>query len=40
MRRRRILSKVTGDNQFLSDNADMRAVEPYVGAVTVSYPKR
>jgi hypothetical protein len=34
------LSKVTGDSQFLSDNADMRAVEPYVGAVTISYPKR
>jgi len=34
------LSKVTGDNEFLSDSADMRAVAPYVGAVTVSYPPR
>jgi hypothetical protein len=23
-----------------SDNADMRAVEPYVGMVTMSYPQR
>ncbi len=34
------LTKVSGDSEFLSDNADMRAVEPFVGAVTVSYPKR
>ena len=34
------LTKVTGDSEFLSDNADIRAVEPYVGAVTISYPKR
>lgn len=34
------LTRVTGDNEFLSDSADMRAVEPYVGAVTVSYPQR
>ena len=32
------LSKVIGDNEFLSDSADMRAVAPYVGAVTISYP--
>jgi hypothetical protein len=34
------LAKVTGDGEFLSDNADMRAVEPYVGVVTISYPPR
>jgi hypothetical protein len=34
------LTKVTGDSQFLSDNADLRAVEPYVGVVTISYPPR
>jgi hypothetical protein len=34
------LTKVSGDSEFLSDNADMRAVEPYVAVVTISYPKR
>ena len=34
------LAKVSGDREFLSDNADMRAVEPFVGVVTISYPKR
>jgi hypothetical protein len=33
------LTKVSGDGDFLSDNADMRAVEPYVAVVTISYPK-
>jgi hypothetical protein len=32
------LTKVSGDGDFLSDNADMRAVEPYVAVVTISYP--
>jgi hypothetical protein len=31
---------VSGDREFLSDNADMRAVEPYVAVVILSYPKR
>ena len=34
------LTKVTGDNAFMSDSTDMRAVEPYVAVVTISYPKR
>ena len=34
------LSKVSGDGDFLSDNADMRAVEPYVAVITISYPQR
>ena len=34
------LAKVTGDGEFLSDNADMRAVEPFVGTVIISYSKR
>jgi hypothetical protein len=34
------LTKVTGDREFSSDNEDMRAVEPFVGTVTISYPKR
>ena len=34
------LSKVTGEGEFLSDGADMRAVEPYVAVVTISYPQR
>jgi len=34
------LTKVSGDREFLSDNADMRAVEPYVAVVILSYPKR
>jgi hypothetical protein len=34
------LTKVTGDNAFMSDGADMRAVEPYVSVVTISYPQR
>jgi hypothetical protein len=34
------LTKVSGDGDFLSDNADMRAVEPYVAVVTISYPQR
>jgi hypothetical protein len=34
------LTKVSGDREFLSDNTDMRAVEPYVAVVTLSYPKR
>ena len=34
------LTKVSGDREFLSDKADMRAVEPYVAVVTLSYPKR
>jgi hypothetical protein len=33
------LTKVSGDGDFLSDNADMRAVDPYVAVVTISYPK-
>ena len=32
------LTKVSGDREFLSDNPDMRAVEPYVAVVTISYP--
>src|SRR6478735_9344061 len=28
------LAKVTGDGEFLSDNADMRAVEPFVGTLS------
>jgi hypothetical protein len=34
------LTKVSGDREILSDDADMRAVEPYVAVVTLSYPKR
>ncbi len=34
------LTKVTGDGEFRSDNADMRAVEPYVAVVIISYPRR
>jgi hypothetical protein len=34
------LTRVTGDNEFNSDSADMRAVEPYVSEVTISYPQR
>ena len=34
------LSKVTGEGEFLSDGADMRAVEPYVAVLTISYPQR
>ena len=34
------LTKVTGDNEFNSDSADMRAVEPFVSEVTISYPQR
>src|SRR5262249_22624252 len=34
------LTKVSGDREFLSDNADMRAVEPYVAVVILSYSKR
>lgn len=34
------LNKVSGDREFRSDNADMRAVEAYVAAVTISYPSR
>jgi hypothetical protein len=34
------LSKVSGDGDFRSDNVDMRAVEPYVAALTISYPQR
>jgi len=34
------LTKVSGDNEFLSDNPDMRAVEPYVGMVLISFPPR
>jgi len=34
------LTKVSGDREFLSDDADMRAVEPYVAVVTLSYSKR
>ena len=34
------LSKVSGDGDFRSDNADMRAVEPYVSVITISYPQR
>jgi hypothetical protein len=34
------LTKVTGDREFSSDNEDMRAVEPFVGTVTISYSKR
>jgi hypothetical protein len=34
------LTKVSGDGDFRSDDADMRAVEPYVAVVTISYPQR
>ncbi|HEY6994261.1 MAG TPA: hypothetical protein VH397_11160 [Xanthobacteraceae bacterium] len=34
------LTKVSGDREFRSDNEDMRAVEPYVAVVTLSYRKR
>ena len=34
------LTKVTGDREFSSDNEDMRAVEPFVGTVTISYANR
>jgi len=34
------LTKVSGDSDFRSDNADMRAVEPYVAMITISYPQR
>jgi hypothetical protein len=34
------LTKVSGDREILSDDADMRAVEPYVAVMTFSYPKR
>jgi hypothetical protein len=34
------LSKVSGDREILSNDADMRAVEPYVAVMTFSYPKR
>jgi hypothetical protein len=34
------LTRVTGDNEFSSDSADMRAVEPYASEVTISYPQR
>jgi len=34
------LTKVSGDREVLSDDANMRAVEPYVAVMTFSYPKR
>jgi hypothetical protein len=34
------LAKVTGDLDILSDSADLRAVEPYVGLLVISYPPR
>lgn len=34
------LTKVSGDSDFRSDDADMRAVEPYVSVITISYPRR
>jgi hypothetical protein len=34
------LAKVTGDLDILSDSADLRAVEPYVGLWLISYPPR
>ncbi len=34
------LTKVSGDSEFLSDNPDIRAVEPYVAVVTMSYRGR
>ena len=34
------LTKVSGDREILSDDTDMRAVEPYVAVMTFSYPKR
>ena len=34
------LTKVSGDREILSDDANMRAVEPYVAVMTFSYPKR
>jgi hypothetical protein len=34
------LTKVSGDGDFRSDNADMRAVEPYVAVLTISYAER
>src|SRR5262245_26786587 len=34
------LTKVSGEGDFLSDDADMRAVEPYVAVLTISYPQR
>jgi len=34
------LAKVTGDVDVFSDSADLRAVEPYVGLLLISYPPR
>ena len=34
------LSKVSGDREILSNEADMSAVEPYVAVMTFFYPKR
>jgi hypothetical protein len=34
------LTKVTGDIDVLSDSADLRAVEPYVGLLLIAYPPR
>jgi hypothetical protein len=34
------LAKVTGDVDILSDSADVRAVEPYVRLLLISYPPR
>lgn len=34
------LTKVSGESDFRSDDADMRAVEPYVSVITISYPQR
>jgi hypothetical protein len=34
------LAKVAGDMDVLSDSADLRAVEPYVGLLLFSYPPR
>jgi hypothetical protein len=31
---------VSGDREILSDDADRRAVEPYIAVMTFSYPKR
>jgi hypothetical protein len=34
------LAKVTGDVDVFSDSADLRAVEPYIGLLLISYPPR
>jgi hypothetical protein len=33
------LSKVSGDNEFLSNNPNMRAAKPFVSEITIGYPQ-